>query len=131
LEWARVSFLSCNYSFSWCILLLAGMPHHQKLRWFMGVVFRVRQTEFSGLFISTHLSLWYRLFTHIISQNLGVRHEEILLALRLFFSHTNRMKAYKDAIQSSRGPTLPTLGTFKHIDGLSPASNDVFMQFFS
>lgn len=44
--------------------------------------------------------------------NLGVRHEEILLALRLFFSHTNRMKAYKDAIQSSRGPTLPTLVLF-------------------
>ncbi|KAG1906703.1 ras guanine nucleotide exchange factor domain-containing protein [Suillus fuscotomentosus] len=44
--------------------------------------------------------------------NIGARHEEILLALRLFFSHTNRMKAYKDAIQSSRGPTLPTLVLF-------------------
>ncbi|KAG1872516.1 ras guanine nucleotide exchange factor domain-containing protein [Suillus subalutaceus] len=44
--------------------------------------------------------------------NLGVRHDEILHALRLFFSHTNRMKAYKDAIQSSHGPTLPTLVLF-------------------
>ncbi|KAG1822748.1 ras guanine nucleotide exchange factor domain-containing protein [Suillus subaureus] len=44
--------------------------------------------------------------------NIGVRHEEILLALRLFFSYTNRMKAYKDAIQSSDGPTLPTLVLF-------------------
>lgn len=44
--------------------------------------------------------------------NIGARHEGILLALRLFFSHTNRMKAYKDAIQSSHGPTLPTLVLF-------------------
>lgn len=44
--------------------------------------------------------------------DIGVRHEEILVALRLFFSHTNRMKAYKDAIQSSHGPTLPTLVLF-------------------
>lgn len=68
---------------------------------------------------------------HLTSQNIGARHEEILLALRLFFSHTNRMKAYKDAIQSSRGPTLPTLGTFKDTDDLTRASNDTFMQFFS
>ncbi|KAG2033736.1 ras guanine nucleotide exchange factor domain-containing protein [Suillus americanus] len=44
--------------------------------------------------------------------NLGVRHEEILHSLRLFFSHTDRMKAYKDAIKSSHGPTLPTLVLF-------------------
>ncbi|KIK40806.1 hypothetical protein CY34DRAFT_806800, partial [Suillus luteus UH-Slu-Lm8-n1] len=44
--------------------------------------------------------------------NINARHEEILVALRLFFSHTNRMKAYKDAIQSGHGPTLPTLVLF-------------------
>ncbi|KAG1750935.1 ras guanine nucleotide exchange factor domain-containing protein [Suillus occidentalis] len=44
--------------------------------------------------------------------DIGVRHQEILVALRLFFSHTNRMKAYKDAIQSGHGPTLPTLVLF-------------------
>ncbi|KAG1773448.1 ras guanine nucleotide exchange factor domain-containing protein [Suillus occidentalis] len=44
--------------------------------------------------------------------NIDARHEEILVALRLFFSHTNRMKAYKDAIQSGQGPTLPTLVLF-------------------
>lgn len=44
--------------------------------------------------------------------NIDARHEEILVALRLFFSHTNRMKAYKDAIQSGHGPTLPTLVLF-------------------
>ncbi|KAG1751146.1 ras guanine nucleotide exchange factor domain-containing protein [Suillus lakei] len=44
--------------------------------------------------------------------NIGARHDEILVALRHFFSHTTRMKAYKDAIQSSYGPTLPTLVLF-------------------
>ncbi|KAG1761256.1 ras guanine nucleotide exchange factor domain-containing protein [Suillus occidentalis] len=44
--------------------------------------------------------------------NIDARHEEILVSLRLFFSHTNRMKAYKDAIQSGHGPTLPTLVLF-------------------
>ncbi|KAG1727048.1 ras guanine nucleotide exchange factor domain-containing protein [Suillus occidentalis] len=44
--------------------------------------------------------------------NIDARHEEILVALRLFFNHTNRMKAYKDAIQSGQGPTLPTLVLF-------------------
>ncbi|KAG1746001.1 ras guanine nucleotide exchange factor domain-containing protein [Suillus paluster] len=46
------------------------------------------------------------------SLNIGAKHDEILLGLRLFFSHTNHMKAYKDAIQSSLGPTLPTLVLF-------------------
>ncbi|KAG1762583.1 ras guanine nucleotide exchange factor domain-containing protein [Suillus occidentalis] len=68
-----------------------AMSHRQKLRWFMGIIFRVRQTEFGWLSIGT---------------------EEILVALRLFFSHTDRMKAYKDAIQSGQGPTLPTLVLF-------------------
>ncbi|KIK41604.1 hypothetical protein CY34DRAFT_85165 [Suillus luteus UH-Slu-Lm8-n1] len=44
--------------------------------------------------------------------NIDARHEEILVSLRLFFSHTNRMKAYKDAIQSGHGPTLPTFVLF-------------------
>ncbi|KAG2129478.1 ras guanine nucleotide exchange factor domain-containing protein [Suillus clintonianus] len=44
--------------------------------------------------------------------NIGTKHDAILLALRLFFSHTNHMKSYKDAIQSSVGPTLPTLVLF-------------------
>ncbi|KAG2153116.1 ras guanine nucleotide exchange factor domain-containing protein [Suillus bovinus] len=44
--------------------------------------------------------------------NIGAKHEEILLTLRVFFSHTTRMKAYKEAIQSSCGPTLPTLVLF-------------------
>jgi hypothetical protein len=41
------------------------------------------------------------------------------------------MKAYKDAIQSGDGPTLPTLGTFKDTNDLTLASDDAFLQFFS
>ncbi|KAG0700129.1 ras guanine nucleotide exchange factor domain-containing protein [Suillus ampliporus] len=46
------------------------------------------------------------------SLNIGAKHDEILHALRLFFSPANHMKPYKDAIQSSLGPTLPTLVLF-------------------
>ncbi|OJA09617.1 hypothetical protein AZE42_01399 [Rhizopogon vesiculosus] len=46
------------------------------------------------------------------SLDIGAKHDEIRLYLRLFFSPLNRMKSYKEAIQKSLGPTLPTLVLF-------------------